>query len=630
MTSNSSIDRDLKIIWKDRYVKTKEAFDLSKKVIDSSKLIQYKKGIAFGKIYHSLFSFWMVADSEVLTPLFEAEEVLKSLNNTLGLTRTYTILASVYDNYGDYTAAIKYSRLAIDFAEKEGLNEEEGDAYTTLGQIYSRIGDYTLAIEMLKKGLEFRVKSNAKFAISSSLNLIARTHTLNNDFESAIDYYTQSLDLRQSIGDSNGLPWTYLGFASLFLQMEQFDNALNYYKKALENKNENKRLALLCEIGIGKIHLKTNKLNKALAHLSTALESALDLKIKSLIYEIHLSLSQLYNKLGDTNKELEHFKAYYHLKEEVINTETTNKLKKQQIAFSVERSQKEAEIYQLKNVELKKAYSIVSQKNKEITASITYAKRIQDALFPTLGKFYQELPNSYIIYKPKDIVAGDFYWLEKKNDKILFAVADCTGHGVPGAMVSVVCNNALNRTVNEFNITQPALILDKVTELVKSAFEKSSEKVMDGMDICLCSFDKNTRKLEYAGAHNSLYIITNNKHNFEQYINERTLNSADNFLITIPANKQPIGDFDHLKPFVNHKIQLEKGDYLCLFSDGYADQFGGERGKKFKYKPFKNMLLSTYNEPFKKQKQTIESVFDNWIGDFEQIDDVCLMGVNIE
>ena len=630
MISNSSIDSDLEQIWKDRYVKTKEAFELSKVVIESAKENQYKKGIALGKLYHSLFSFWMVADSEVLPPLFKVENILTQLNDNLGLTRTYNILASVYDNYGDYNVAIKYGRLAVDFARKENLDEEEGDAYTTLGQIYSRIGDYSIAIEMLKKGLEFRTKSNAKFAISSSLNLIARTHTLNKDFESAIEYYNLSLELRKSIGDTNGLPWTYLGFASLFLQMEQFDNALNYYKKALGNKNENKRLALLCEIGIGNIYLKTNQLDYALEHLTTALKSALDLKIKSLIYEIHLSLSQLFNKKGDTSKELEHFKAYYNLKEEVINTETTNKLKKQQIAFSVERSQKEAEIYQLKNVELKKAYSIVSQKNKEITASITYAKRIQDALFPTLSNFYQELPNSYLIYKPKDIVAGDFYWLQKKNDKILFAVADCTGHGVPGAMVSVVCNNALNRTVNEFRITQPALILDKVTELVKDAFEKSDEKVMDGMDICLCSFNKETRELEYAGAHNPLYIITKDKGNFEQYIDERTLNSEGNYLITIPANKQPIGDFDFIKPFLNHKIQLSKGDYLCLFSDGYADQFGGERGKKFKYKPFKNMLLETYNQPFKNQKQAIETVFENWIGDFEQIDDVCLMGVNIE
>ncbi len=629
MTNTTLIDEELEQIWTNRYSKTKEAFDSSNKIIELAKEIHYEEGMAFAKMYQNLFSFWLLTEHEVLAPLLEVEKSFKNLKNDLGLARLYNIIATVYDNYGDYTAAIKNSRKAIEIAKNETLSEEQGDAYTTLGQIYSRIGDFSMAIEMLKKGLELRAKIKAPFAISSSLNLIARTHTLNKNYDLAIDYYYQSLELRKSIKDTNGLPWTLLGFASLYSQMEEFDRALANYEKALLNKNDNKRLELLCEIGIGKIYLKLNQPEKALNYLSKSLKRASELKIKTLIYDAHLYLSQLYHKTHNTSKELEHFIAYYQLKEEVINTEVTNKLKKQQIAFSVERSQKEAEIYQLKNVELKKAYAIVSQKNKEITDSITYAKRIQDALFPTLSKFYEELENSYLIYKPKDIVAGDFYWLEKKNDIVLFAVADCTGHGVPGAMVSVVCNNALNRTVNEFNITQPALILDKVTQLVREAFEKSEEKVMDGMDICLCTLNKKTRELQYAGAHNPLYIITKSKINLAQYRNSRTLIKANDFLITIPANKQPIGDFESIKPFDNHKIQLEKGDFICLFSDGYADQFGGERGKKFKYKPFKELLLETYNKPVKQQKQKIEQTFEDWKRGFEQIDDVCLMGVNI-
>ena len=352
--------------------------------------------------------------------------------------------------------------------------------------------------------------------------------------------------------------------------------------------------------------------------------------MKSLIYDIHYSFSQLYKQQQNTAKELEHFKAFYYLKEEVINAETTNKLKKQQIAFSVERSQKEAEIYQLKNVELKKAYNIVNEKNTEITDSINYAKRIQDALFPTLSNFYKSFPKSYLIYKPKDIVAGDFYWMEVVNDKIFFAVADCTGHGVPGAMVSVICNNALNRSIREFKITSPAKILDKVTQIVRKTFEKSEEKVLDGMDIALCTYNIKTKELEFSGANNSLYIITKSQSNLEAYIDSKTIEEGNKKLITIPANKQPIGDFDHLEAFVNHTIQLEKGDFLCLFSDGYADQFGGEKGKKFKYAPFKQLLLDTYEQPFLKQQEKIESTFNNWKGDLEQIDDVCVMGINIE
>lgn len=628
--TQQEIDKNIITIWDERYVKTTDSFELAKTCLEQAKAINYSKGVAYSLIYSNLFSFWLIKDAEVLSPIFEGIEILKAENETIGLARSYNILASIYDNYGDYNSAIKYAQEAIKYAKENQFKEEEGDACTTLGQIYSRIEDFNGAIEMLTQGLEFREKANAKFAVSSSLNLIARTYTLSKNYEKAIEFYNRSLELRKSIGDQNGLPWTFLGFASMYQQMEDFEQASSYYNLAISNKNENKRLELLCLIGLGKIASASNELDKGLNFLKEALETAKELKMKSLIYDIHYSLAKIYEKQKNNTLELEHFKAFYSLKEEVINAEMTNKLKKQQIAFSVERSQKEAEIYQLKNVELKKAYNIVNEKNREITDSINYAKRIQDALFPTLANFYKSFPKSYLIYKPKDIVAGDFYWMEKIENKMLFAVADCTGHGVPGAMVSVICNNALNRAVREFKITKPSAILDKVTELVKHTFAKSEEKVLDGMDISLCAVDLSTRELEFSGANNSLYIITKNKDKFHEFIDRRTVEDETSTLITIPANKQPIGNFDYLEPFKNHTLQLEKGDFICLCSDGYADQFGGEKGKKFKYAPFKRLLISSYQMPFTKQQDLIETTFNNWKGDLEQIDDVCVMGINIE
>jgi serine phosphatase RsbU (regulator of sigma subunit) len=625
-----NIDKQLELIWEIRYKKTSEALQISNKTLEDSKAIDYKKGIAYSLLYKNLFSFWLIKEAEVLEPIFEALKLFKELNDKLGLTRAYNILGSIYDNYGDYNSAIEYSQLAIKFAKEIDLTEELGDAYTTLGQIYNRIEDYNAAIELLKKGLEFREKSKANFAMSSSLNLIARTYTLNKEYEKALEYYNKSLTLRKSIKDTNGLPWSFLGIASLYQEMQQNKNAINYYDLALANKNENKRLELLCFIGLGKIQLKEGDLEKSYSFLSQALNSAEELKMKSLIYEVHFLLSTLYHKQNNSIKELEHFKAFYTIKEQVINAETTNQLKKQQVAFSIERSQKEAEIYQLKNVELKKAYNIVKEKNIEITDSINYAKRIQDALFPTLANFYSTFPNSFLIYKPKDIVAGDFYWMEIIGSKIFFAVADCTGHGVPGAMVSVICNNALNRSVREFNLSKPSKILDKVTNLVRLTFEKSEEIVLDGMDITLCSFDTETKVLEYSGANNSLYVITNDDENYESYIDHKTIKNEKSSLITIPATKQPIGGFDYLKPFTNHKIQLKKGDFICLFSDGYADQFGGLKGKKFKYVPFKKLLLSAHSMAFNKQQPFIEKTFNNWMGELEQVDDVCVMGINIQ
>jgi serine phosphatase RsbU (regulator of sigma subunit) len=215
------------------------------------------------------------------------------------------------------------------------------------------------------------------------------------------------------------------------------------------------------------------------------------------------------------------------------------------------------------------------------------------------------------VYLPKDIVSGDFYWVEKKGNKVFFAVADCTGHGVPGAMMSVIGQNALNRVLNEFGITKPSEILDKLTILVEEGFSKSGSDVRDGMDISLCALDITTNKLEYAGANNPVYVFTNNE------------------LREIKANKQPIGRFESKVNFVNHEMQLNKGDSVFVFSDGIADQFGGPEGKKFKYKRVKELILQNQTKSHSEQKNTIISEFIKWKGMNEQIDDVCLMGVKI-
>jgi serine phosphatase RsbU (regulator of sigma subunit) len=266
--------------------------------------------------------------------------------------------------------------------------------------------------------------------------------------------------------------------------------------------------------------------------------------------------------------------------------------------------------------EIEQQHFVLEEQHKEITDSINYAKRIQDAILPPLTMVREHIPDSFILYKPKDIVAGDFYWLESvtTNDKeqiILFAAADCTGHGVPGAMVSIVCHNSMNRAVREFNLIEPHQILDKTRELVVETFEKSHNEVHDGMDIALCSIDKTTNKLIYAGANNGLYLIRNHE------------------LIEYKPDKQPIGNYHHIKPFNKHEIQLKKGDVIYMYTDGYADQFGGEKGKKFKYKPFKELLLSIHNKPLDEQHELMQKAFIEWQGNLEQIDDVCIIGMRL-
>lgn len=250
-------------------------------------------------------------------------------------------------------------------------------------------------------------------------------------------------------------------------------------------------------------------------------------------------------------------------------------------------------------------------RNKEVTDSITYARRIQAAILPSQELFKQHLPDSFILYKPKDIVAGDFYWMENVNDEVLFAAADCTGHGVPGAMVSVICYNALNRSVRENNLTDPAKILDSATTIITSEFEKSKEDVNDGMDISLCTLNSRTKQLRWAGANNPLWLVRNGE------------------LLETKADKQPVGKHSVTKPFAVHSIQLQPNDLLCIFTDGYYDQFGGEKGKKFKASRLKELIQKIHRKPLNEQRDELERTFDAWKGQLEQVDDVCIIGVRI-
>ena len=282
-----------------------------------------------------------------------------------------------------------------------------------------------------------------------------------------------------------------------------------------------------------------------------------------------------------------------------------NRSLQKQIAKRIEAEEKlQASLKEIHHQKL-----IVEEKSQEITDSIEYAKTIQSAILPSSKVINEFLKDSFVLYKPKDIVAGDFYWMEAKADRILFAVADCTGHGVPGAMISVVCNNALNRSVREFNLSDPGQILDKARDIVIQEFEKSETEVRDGMDIAICSLIED--KLEYAGAHNPLWIIRNG------------------ILIETKANKQPIGKFENLQPYNTHSFQLEKGDTIYIFSDGYSDQFGGTRGKKYKTTNFKNFLLSIQENSMEKQLSLLDAEFEKWRGSMEQIDDVCVIGLRI-
>jgi serine phosphatase RsbU (regulator of sigma subunit) len=261
---------------------------------------------------------------------------------------------------------------------------------------------------------------------------------------------------------------------------------------------------------------------------------------------------------------------------------------------------------------------IIEEQKQEIIDSIEYAKRIQTAILPPPRIVKDFLKDSFILYLPKDIVAGDFYWMEGMDDKVYFAACDCTGHGVPGAMVSVVCNNALNRALNEFGKRLPGEIFDKTRELVLENFSKSDEEVQDGMDASLAVLDIKSRRLLWAGANNPLWILRKN------FSNESVVDLEE-----IKADKQPIGIGYDSKPFTTHEIQLNEGDTIYLFTDGFADQFGGKKGRKMTKAKFRDFLLSIFDLPMEEQRIALLNFHDSYRGKEGQVDDICVIGVRV-
>ena len=281
--------------------------------------------------------------------------------------------------------------------------------------------------------------------------------------------------------------------------------------------------------------------------------------------------------------------------------------------------------------------AVIETKNREIIDSITYAGYIQKAILPSASHIRKYHEGMFVFYRPKDIVSGDFYWVNRTDRCLIFSVADCTGHGVPGALLSMVGHDGLNRCINENHLERPADILDRLTAMVREAFDNAEREVEDGMDMSLCSLDLESNTVEFAGANNPLWIVRSKQEGSSgireadegENVPEFTMEMDGCMLAEIRPDKRPVGNFVTSESFTNHRFSLSKGDTVYLFSDGFADQFGGPKGKKFKYRPLKEFLLSIHNLPMEEQERIIDSTFMAWRGNLEQVDDVTLMGIRI-
>jgi len=279
---------------------------------------------------------------------------------------------------------------------------------------------------------------------------------------------------------------------------------------------------------------------------------------------------------------------------------------------------RQKEEVELKSLKLEDALTSIED-------SLEYSKLIQSSMLPPLDLLMPTFKEAFVLYKPKDIVSGDFYWIHKTDNFTIFAVGDCTGHGVPGAMVSVVCHEALNKVVKEKGISTPGLILDEVRETVTATFGQNTTNLNDGMDIAICKIEND--QLEFAGAQNPLWIFRDEAIKLTEGFACEQIGAKQ--LISAKGDKQPIGRYTNKSPFQTHRIQLKSGDAIYLFSDGFVDQFGGEKGKKYKASNFKELIASIANDKLSYQEASLNSAFEDWRGSLEQVDDVYGLGVRM-
>ncbi len=560
---------------------------------------------------------------EAVEQHFIGLKISELINDSMGIASAYNNIGNLYADLENYDEALNFYEKS--YLIKKGLNDKKGISsyFTNVGNIFSSLGDNKKALDYYKQGLIIDREIGDEIGESTTLHNIGGVYAEQGKSIEARDNFILSLELAK---ESNLLERQALTLNSLALLEFKEQNYSQAYKYAIESYNYAVEIGLIYERMdaadiLYEVYFSKGEYKKAIEKLEEyiLLNDSLT-KTENQSFLIKENYRHQYEKQkAIDDKE--------HEKQLVIEQEAKEKQKVISYAIAlvlgllgiflifvfnrlqVTKKQKQIIEKQKKSVEL--VNHQLEEKNQEILDSITYAKRIQRAILPSYKIVKEYLPNSFILYRPKDIVAGDFYWMETVDDKVFFAAADCTGHGVPGAMVSVVCNNGLNRSVREYNLTDPGKILNKTREIVIQEFEKSEEEVKDGMDIALCSLQGNT--LYYAGANNPLWIIRNNSEEIEE----------------IKADKQPIGKYAEPTPYTTHKLELQQGDTIYIFSDGYADQFGGEKGKKFKAANFKKLLLSIQNENIEQQKELINQAFEDWKGDLEQLDDVCVIGVRI-
>jgi serine phosphatase RsbU (regulator of sigma subunit)/tetratricopeptide (TPR) repeat protein len=636
-----------------------------------------------GIINHDLGSY-----DKAIEYYFKSLKIAQEIGFKRGVSWSYNNLGIAYFDQGSYDKSIESYLQALKIYEELRDKRNMSACLTNIGIVHSEQLSYDKAIEYYQKSLSLNEEVGDKRGMAICYINIGNIFNKQTSYDKANEYYNKALKLFEETGDKRGIADSYQNIGDLYVSRGYFDKANEYYLKILKlyKELEDKMGMAKAELGIANLNIsrtdsvpvsgeeKLKYLNQAIIYGNESIENAREMKLLPLIKEAANKLMTAYNKLGNYKKALEFAGILIATQDSLFTEEKTKAIQEMSARYETEKKQqqielqesqliaKDARIQQQKilrnaligglaaiamiivviamayrqkkkdnkkimekneqileaNEELKQLIETTSRQNDEIISSIVYAQKIQSAILPPEAYINELLNENFIFYKPKEIVSGDFYWIKQVMNYIILGSADCTGHGVPGAFMSILGISYLNEIVQSREVTQPNQILNELRKDIKQSLRQSGKKEesRDGIDIALCVIDKKKNILQFSGAHNPLYLIRDN--------------NGESELEEIKADPMPVGvHFLADKSFTNHEVKLEIGDTFYIFSDGYADQNGGQNNYSYTREKFKKLLLDIHDRPMYEQKEILEQTLKDWMGDRSQRDDILVIGVRV-
>ncbi|MGZ3904608.1 MAG: tetratricopeptide repeat protein, partial [Bacteroidia bacterium] len=613
-------------------------------------LFLHKKGVA----YFNLGNF-----PQALTAYQQALSLREEIGDSLGTAKTLGNIGNTYNEMANYSKAMDMHLRTIKICEKIHDESVLKNSFSSLGDIYKNTGEYEKSIEYHTKSLKIEEVLKNKEGIAKSLGNLGKVYFLKKEYETALSFQQQALAIAKEIEDDYTIANTLLDIGGIYQEKKEYRKSLEFYeegKKKFEAMGDKSGL-VTAELNIGSVYISLDKLKEAEQISIKAIALAKELGMTESESEGYKNLPEIYEKMHLPLKAYDAFKKYILLRDSINSEANQKEMVKHEMSYVFDKKESEmiaeeekraaiaasesqrqrvviygvsfgfllvlilvAVVYRnlrenkKKNKIIETQKAEVEHKQKEILDSILYAQRIQKALLASEALLNENLPEHFVLFKPKDIVSGDFYWATVAHNKFYLVTADSTGHGVPGAFMSLLNISFLNEAINEKHFEHPHDALNHTRSRLISSLKAdgSEEGGKDGMDCILTAFDFKNNLVEYAAANNGFYIVRNGE------------------LLSFKADKMPVGKSprDH-ESFTSQKIELQKGDTVYTLTDGFPDQFGGPKGKKFKYKPLEEILLANCHLSMQQQKELLLARFEDWRGDLEQVDDVLLIGIKI-